>query len=137
MLFQQNLLVVRNYANDFSLIEANGSSLNQAWTNLIDNAIDALGEQLDGKITVTTARLKNYVSVEIADNGLGIPSEIQSRIFEPFFTTKEISQGTGVGLYLAYRIVVVKHQGNINCFSEPGKTKFQVKLPINSSEQTK
>ena len=134
---QQSLSVVRNYADDFPLIEANGSSLNQVWTNLIDNAIDALGNQPNGNIIITTTKEENYVSVEIIDNGPGIPSEIQSRIFEPFFTTKEIGQGTGVGLDLAYRIVVVEHQGNINCFSQPGKTKFQVKLPIDSWKKTK
>jgi signal transduction histidine kinase len=129
---QHNVLLVRNYGANFPLIEANGSSLNQVWTNLIDNAIDALAKQCNGKITLNTSRHGNYVLIEIADNGPGIPSNIQSRIFEPFFTTKEIGQGTGIGLDLVYRIVVVEHHGNINCFSEPGNTKFQVKLPINS-----
>ena len=127
---QQHILVVRNYSIDFPLIEANGSFLNQVWTNLIDNAIDALAEQKDGKITITTLNQENYVLIEIVDNGPGIPNEIQSRIFEPFFTTKEIGLGTGIGLDLVYRIIVVEHQGNINCLSEPGKTKFQIKLPI-------
>lgn len=129
---KHNLLIVRNYADDLPTIEANGGSLNQVWTNLLDNAIDALTEQNDGTISLTTSRKKNYVVIEIADNGPGILSEIQSRIFEPFFTTKEIGQGTGIGLDLVYRIVVAEHQGNINCFSEPGNTKFQIKLPINS-----
>jgi signal transduction histidine kinase len=129
---QQNVLLVRNYGADFPLIEANGSSLNQVWTNLIDNAIDALAKQSNGKITLNTSKHGNYVLIEIADNGPGIPTNIQSRIFEPFFTTKEIGQGTGIGLDLVYRIVVVEHHGNINFFSEPGNTKFQVKLPIYS-----
>ncbi|WP_216595545.1 ATP-binding protein [Myxosarcina sp. GI1] len=131
---QQNVSVVRNYETDFPLIRANGGSLNQVWTNLIDNAIDALDKQINGKITITTSKLENYILVEIADNGPGIPKAIQTRIFEPFFTTKEIGRGTGMGLDLVYRIVAIEHQGNIDCLSKPGETKFQIKLPINSEK---
>ena len=129
---KHNLLIVRNYEAELPMIEADGGSLNQVWTNLIDNAIDALSEKIDGKINLLTSVENNCVVVEIVDNGPGIPPKIQSRIFDPFFTTKEIGQGTGIGLDLVYRIVVAEHQGNINCFSEPGYTKFQIKLPINS-----
>lgn len=127
---QNNLLVVRNYDDNLPKIEADGSSLNQVWTNIIDNSIDALADKNDGQITICTSIEKNFVIVEISDNGPGVPPELQKRIFEPFFTTKEIGQGTGIGLDLVYRIVVAEHHGNINCFSEPGQTKFQIKLPI-------
>lgn len=125
---KHSVLVIREYAQNIPCIQADGSALNQVWTNLIDNAIDALGEQ--GKIWVRTSMEKDYVLVEIADNGLGIPPEIQSRIFELFFTTKEVGKGTGIGLDLVYRIVVSQHHGNIRCLSKPGNTRFLVCLPI-------
>ena len=131
---QNKISVVRNYEADLPLIEANGSSLNQVWTNLIDNAIDALADRTEKNITLVTKRRENYIIVEVMDNGSGIPAEIQDRIFEPFFTTKEIGRGTGIGLDLVYRIVVVEHQGKIDCISEPGATKFQIELPIRSVE---
>jgi len=121
--------IVREYASNLPRVRANGSALNQVWTNLIDNAIDALGAQ--GIIWVRTSAEKDHVFVEIADNGSGIPSEIQRRIFDPFFTTKEIGKGTGIGLNLVHRIVVAEHNGDIHCFSEPGCTSFRVSLPIN------
>lgn len=127
---QHNVEVERYYAADMPPIEANGSSLNQVWTNLIDNAIDAVSEQRNGKITITTTTEDNNVLVTIADNGVGIPPEIQKRIFEPFFTTKDIGEGTGIGLDLVYRIIVIEHQGKIDYFSEPGKTEFTIELPI-------
>lgn len=132
---KHNLFVVRNYQDNLPLIEADGGSLNQVWTNLIDNAIDALIGQNGGTIELSTSVEKNFVVVEIADNGPGIPPEIQSRIFEPFFTTKEIGQGTGIGLDLVYRIIVAEHHGDIQSCSEPGNTKFRIKLPINSLEK--
>ncbi|MCX7594474.1 MAG: ATP-binding protein [Fischerella sp.] len=125
------IIVTREYDPNLPRISAYGTELNQVWTNLIDNAIDALGES--GQIWVRTAREIDYVLVEIADNGPGIPPEIQSRIFEPFFTTKEVGAGTGLGLEIAYRIVVFQHHGDIRLFSEPGNTRFQVRLPINQS----
>ncbi|MUG99126.1 cyclic nucleotide-binding domain-containing protein [Scytonema sp. UIC 10036] len=120
--------VIREYEQNLPIIEAYGSALNQVWTNLIDNAIDALGE--GGTIWVRTSSQKNDIMVEIADNGPGIPPEIQSRIFDPFFTTKGIGVGTGLGLEIAYRIIVGQHSGEIRCFSKPGDTRFQVRLPI-------
>nr|WP_233153857.1 ATP-binding protein [Scytonema sp. HK-05] len=122
---------MREYLQNLPHISAHGSALNQVWTNLIDNAIDAVGS--GGKVWVRTSSEKNYVAIEIADNGPGIPLEIQSRIFEPFFTTKQVGAGTGLGLEIAYRIVVGQHNGDIRCFSEPGETRFQVRLPINHS----
>jgi signal transduction histidine kinase len=125
---KHGVTIIRDYAQNLSSIQADGSALNQVWTNLIDNAIDALGEQ--GTIWVRTSVDKDYVVVEIADNGLGIPVEIQPRIFEAFFTTKEIGKGTGIGLNLAYRIIVIEHHGSIDCYSRPGYTSFLVRLPI-------
>ncbi|MBN3896129.1 MAG: cyclic nucleotide-binding domain-containing protein [Nostoc sp. NOS(2021)] len=128
---KHNIVVTREYEKSLPCIQAHGSALNQVWTNLIDNAIDALGEQ--GKIWVRTSKDKDYIIVEIVDNGPGIPPKIQSRIFEPFFTTKEVGAGTGLGLEISYRIVVTQHNGDIRCFSQPGQTRFQIRLPISPS----
>lgn len=125
---QHNTTVKREYDCSLPRILAYGSDLNQVWTNLIDNAIDALGE--GGTIWVRTSRKEDSLMVEIADNGCGIPLEIQPRIFEPFFTTKSVGKGTGLGLEIAYRIVVTQHKGDIRFFSMPGDTRFQVYLPI-------
>lgn len=122
--------VRREYDRSLPRIQAHGSELNQVWTNLIDNAIDPLGE--GGTIWVRTSSEKDYIVVEIADNGPGIPPEIQPRIFEPFFTTKEVGAGTGLGLEIACRIVLSQYNGDIRCFSQPGDTRFQVRLPIAS-----
>ena len=120
--------VTREYDRSLPRISAYGSELNQVWTNLIDNAIDAIGGQ--GQIWIRTWREQEQVLVEIADNGTGIPKELQERIFEPFFTTKGVGEGTGLGLVTSYR-TVVGHQGDIRVFSQPGDTHFQVRLPIN------
>lgn len=125
---KHRIQVIREYEQNLPLIQAYGGALNQVWTNLIDNAIDALDEE--GTIWVRTFSEKDYIVVEIADNGAGIPPQIQARIFDPFFTTKEIGVGTGLGLEITYRIVVSQHQGDIRCFSQPGDTRFQVRLPI-------
>jgi signal transduction histidine kinase len=107
-----------------------GSELNQVWTNIIDNAIDAMGGE--GKLKVRTFRDDNSVVVEITDNGPGISPEVQAHMFEPFFTTKGVGQGTGLGLDTVQRIVK-KHQGNIQVSSKPGETRFQVWLPVAES----
>ncbi|WP_013334599.1 ATP-binding protein [Gloeothece verrucosa] len=125
---KKNISVICNYDHQLPFIYADGNSLNQVWTNLIDNAIDAINTK--GTIWIRTAVEKNYVIVEIADNGSGIPPEIQSRIFEPFFTTKEVGKGMGLGLDLVYKIVVNEHKGTIRCLSEPGYTSFLIHLPI-------
>jgi signal transduction histidine kinase len=123
---KHNIKVVRKYAPDLSRLMAHGSELNQVWTNLIDNAIEAISSQ--GTIWIRTSNENDCVFVEIADNGSGIPPEIQSRIFEPFFTTKPVV-GTGLGLEIVHRIIVGQHKGDIRCFSKPGDTCFQVRLP--------
>jgi signal transduction histidine kinase len=108
-------------------IQAYGSELNQLWTNLLDNAIDAV----DGSGTIRlTSRLDvDRIVVEIADDGPGIPDEAMPRIFEPFFTTKEVGKGTGLGLDVAQRIVI-KHRGELTVASSPGETRFTVRLPL-------
>jgi signal transduction histidine kinase len=119
--------IKRDYA-DVPRIEAYGSELNQVWTNIIDNAIDAMQSQ--GELTLHTRARDGDVIVEIVDNGPGIPSELQPRIFEPFFTTKAPGVGTGLGLHIAYNIVVHKHHGQIQVASKPGETSFRVLLPV-------
>ncbi len=120
--------VVRDYAPHLPFITAYGSELNQVWTNLIDNALDALDGK--GQLFVRTACETECILVEIGDSGPGIPEGIQRRIFEPFFTTKEVGKGTGLGLDTAYRIVVTRHGGDLSVVSKPGDTRFQVRLPI-------
>lgn len=119
--------VVRDYDRSLPPICARGSELNQVWTNLIDNAIDAMNSR--GELVVRTAREFGRLLVEIRDNGPGIPAEIRSRIFEPFFTTKQVGEGTGLGLDTVYRIVQ-EHHGEVRVDSEPGRTVFQVRLPF-------
>ena len=128
---KQGVVVTREYDQNLSRISAYGSELNQVWTNLIDNAIEAMDGQ--GQIWVRTSQDNNYVLVEIADNGPGIPPEVQSRIFEPFFTTKGVSEGSGLGLNLVYRMVK-RHHGDIHVDSQLGDTRFRVCLPIELSE---
>jgi signal transduction histidine kinase len=120
--------VVKEYADDLPVIEAYASELNQVWTNIIDNAIDAMGGE--GTLLVRARRDGPWVVVEIEDTGHGIPEEIQSKIFDPFFTTKEPGQGTGLGLNLSRNLVVQKHHGEISVTSKPGSTRFTVRLPI-------
>lgn len=121
--------VRREYAEDLPRIQAYGSELNQVWTNIIDNAISAMEGQ--GEIILRTRQQDQWVVVEIEDNGSGIPEAIQSKIFDPFFTTKPPGEGTGLGLNISHNIVVQKHQGQITVHSQPGKTCFEVCLPIN------
>lgn len=118
--------VERDYQKIPLLVNSFGSELNQVWTNLIDNAIDAMGGE--GKLKIRTYREDDFVVVEITDNGPGIPPEVRAHIFEPFFTTKGVGQGTGLGLDTVQRIVK-KHRGNIQVNSAPGQTRFQVWLP--------
>jgi signal transduction histidine kinase len=120
--------VVRDYDRSIPLVPVYGSELNQVWTNLIDNAIDAMNGK--GRLTVRTRRDGISVTVEICDNGPGIPRDLQGRIFEPFFTTKPVGKGTGMGLEIAWRTVVNRHGGNIRLSSEPGDTRFMVTLPV-------
>jgi len=120
--------VVREYAEDLPVIEAYAGELNQVWTNIIDNAIDAMDGK--GTLVVRARRDGPWVVVEIEDDGPGIPDEIQSKIFDPFFTTKGPGAGSGLGLNISRNLVVQKHHGQISVMSSPGRTCFAVRLPI-------
>jgi signal transduction histidine kinase len=124
-----DIAVRRDYAADLPEIEAWGSELNQVWTNILDNAIDALHGH--GEITIRASRSDaGGVEVSICDNGPGIPADTLPRLFEPFFTTKPPGSGTGLGLHLSHNIVV-QHGGELDVESEPGQTCFRVLLPPN------
>jgi signal transduction histidine kinase len=121
--------IVREYDRTLPLIPAYPAELNQVWTNIIDNAIDAMGGT--GTLTVRTGRVDGEcVFVEIGDTGPGIPPDVRRRIFEPFFTTKPVGRGTGLGLDVSYRVIVNRHRGDISVTSEPGDTRFRVVLPV-------
>ena len=124
---KKNINITRDYAEDLPHIRAYGSELNQVWTNLIVNAVDAMAE--GGTLKLRTRHEPTNIMVEIRDNGSGIPQAVKSRIFEPFFTTKPVGEGTGLGLDTVARIVR-KHRGNIRFESKPGDTCFQVRLGL-------
>lgn len=130
--------VVRKYDRTLPTICLYGSDLNQVWTHLIDNAIDAMtgNESGQGQLTVRTTQVQDKVLVEIIDNGPGIPTDIQPYIFDQFFTTKLTNNGTGLGLPIAYRVIVEQHQGQIQFHSGPGHTCFQIYLPMDLTEST-
>lgn len=126
----KGIAVVKEFDRSLPAIPAYAAELNQVWTNLIDNALGAMGES--GTLTIRTGHYRdNQLFVEIGDTGPGIDPAIRQRIFEPFFTTKPVGEGTGLGLDISYRIVVNKHHGDIKVQSSPGDTKFVVLLPIN------
>ncbi len=120
--------VVKDYDRGLPSIPVYAGELNQVWTNLIDNAVDAMDG--DGTLTLRTFRDDGWLVVEIGDTGAGIPEDIRGRIFEPFFTTKGVGAGTGLGLDISWRIVVNKHHGDLSVESSPGDTRFQVRLPV-------
>jgi signal transduction histidine kinase len=119
--------VIREYDRALPRICARPSELNQVWTNLIINAIEAMNEK--GELRIRTEREVDFALVEVIDNGSGIAPEIQGRIFDPFFTTKEVGEGTGLGLDIVHRIVR-EHSGNVRFDSHGGETRFQVRLPL-------
>ncbi|MGN9910492.1 ATP-binding protein [Phytohabitans sp. LJ34] len=123
-----NVTVVKEYDHTLPEIPGYPAELNQVWTNLIDNALGAMGGS--GTLTIRTERDGDQVAVTVGDTGGGIAPDIRPRIFEPFFTTKPVGEGTGLGLDISYRIVVNKHHGDIKVQSEPGKTEFTVLLPV-------
>ncbi len=127
--FRKGIVVAREYDPLLPRVTANGSELNQVWTCLIDNALDAMSGA--GTLGIRTACEPGMILVEIADTGHGIPPEIQDRIFDPFFTTKDVGAGRGLGLDVAFRIVQ-KHRGDIRFTSRPGETVFQVRLPTHA-----
>ncbi len=119
----------RAYLPDLPKVEAFAGELNQVWTNLADNAIDAMSE--GGVLRIETAREGETALVRFIDNGVGIPPELQSRIFDAFFTTKPIGEGSGLGLDIVQRIVS-QHGGRVDLESRPGRTMFTVRLPIDA-----
>jgi signal transduction histidine kinase len=129
---KHGVTVKREYSSDLPRIEAYASELNQVWTNIIDNAVDAMNGR--GEIRIRTYQTDGRVVVEIIDNGPGIPEEIQFRIYEPFFTTKPPGKGTGLGLHISHDIVANRHHGQLLVESKPGETKFRVILPLRINE---
>ncbi|WP_196804448.1 ATP-binding protein [Cellulomonas sp. URHD0024] len=126
------ITVVRDFDRDLPPIHVFGAELNQVWTNLIDNAAQAMDGT--GTLTISTRRVDDWLEVVVADSGPGIPQDVIGRIFEPFFTTKPVGSGTGLGLDISWRIVVGKHHGDLSVTSEPGDTRFRVRLPYSSTE---
>jgi signal transduction histidine kinase len=123
--------VVRDYDRSLPKLPAYAGELNQVWTNLVDNAVDAMdGMDGTGRLTVRTARDGDHVLVEIGDNGPGIPEAAAAHVLEPFYTTKPVGKGTGLGLDICWRIVVQRHHGDLRFTSAPGDTRFQVLLPL-------
>ncbi|MFC6013536.1 ATP-binding protein [Nocardia lasii] len=125
--------VVKDYDRALPPVPCYAAELNQVWTNLIDNAVYAMGGE--GTLTIRTYEENDCAAVEIADTGPGIDPEVTSRIFEPFFTTKPVGDGTGLGLDISFRIVVNKHHGDIRVESEPGNTRFIVRLPLHPAAE--
>ena len=125
---QGGVTVVRDYGNDVPRIEAFAGELNQVWTNVIDNAIDAM--EGTGTLRVSTRAHENGVVVEIGDTGRGMPKEVQAHAFEPFYTTKDVGKGTGLGLDVSRRIIVERHDGEITIESRPDETVLRVRLPL-------
>jgi signal transduction histidine kinase len=132
---KNDIIIRRDYEDGLPEIDAHGSELNQVWTNLLDNAADAIHDtgQTDGTITLRTRTEGKWVIVDVEDNGPGMPPEVAARVFEPFFTTKPVGQGTGLGLDISYNIVVNRHRGDIRIFTEPGGTRFEVWLPMDQA----
>jgi signal transduction histidine kinase len=124
----EGITVVKDYDRSLPAIPVYAAELNQVWTNLIDNAVQAMNGE--GTLTVRTALDREQLLVEIGDTGPGVPPEIRERIFEPFFTTKPVGEGTGLGLDISWRVIVKKHHGDLQVESVPGDTRFRVHLPI-------
>jgi signal transduction histidine kinase len=125
---RDGVTVVREYGAGIPRITAYAGELNQVWTNLIDNAVDAMDGT--GTLRLATRAEGDHVVVEIGDTGRGMPPEVAARAFEPFYTTKGVGKGTGLGLDIARRIIVERHGGTIAIDSRPGETVLQVRLPI-------
>jgi signal transduction histidine kinase len=126
--------VITDYDPNLPPVPVYSGEINQVWTNLIDNAVQAMDGH--GTLRITTSLDDDRVRVEIADTGPGIPPELRQRIFEPFFTTKPVGEGTGLGLDISYRIVVVRHGGDLTVESQPGDTRFVVRLPLTERPST-
>jgi two-component system, NtrC family, sensor kinase len=128
---QAEIQVIREYGN-LPKVECYAGQLNQVFMNLLVNAIDAIADQPTPIITIRTAKQSpNQITIAIADNGCGIPAELQTRIFNPFFTTKEVGKGTGLGLSISHQIITEKHQGKLECSSALGAgSTFMIEIPV-------
>lgn len=131
---QTTIEVTRDYDESLGPVLVHGAELNQVWTNLLANAIEALGSS--GRIAITTRRDGDCAEVDIADDGPGIPADVRDRVFDPFFTTKDVGQGTGLGLDTARRIVVERHHGTLALESRPGETVFRVRVPLDAAARS-
>jgi signal transduction histidine kinase len=129
------ITVVKDYDRSLPSVQVYAAELNQVWTNLIDNAAQAMAG--NGTLTIRTSQAEEQLQVEIGDTGPGIPEEIRTRVFEPFFTTKPVGEGTGLGLDISWRIVVNKHHGDLSVESTPGDTWFRVRIPLTAQEAPK
>jgi signal transduction histidine kinase len=127
-----NVTIVKDYDRTLPKVPAYAAELNQVWTNLIDNAMDAVAG--NGAVTIRTTRDGDNALVEVIDTGPGVPEELRRRVFEPFFTTKGVGQGTGLGLDVSWRVVVNRHAGDLRVVSSPGDTHFQVRLPFRAPD---
>jgi signal transduction histidine kinase len=124
---EPGITVVRNFAHDVPLIEGHAAELNQAWTSLIDNAVDAMEGR--GILTLTVTTDGDRVIVTVADTGSGMTDDALRRAFDPFFTTKDVGRGSGLGLTLVRRVIVERHDGEVTVQSGPGGTAFEISLP--------
>lgn len=131
--WKHGITINRNYSRDLPKVEAYASELNQVWTNIIDNAIDAMSGE--GQLTLCTYAEPDHLCVEICDNGPGIPADIMPHLFDAFFTTKPVGKGTGLGLHISYNIIVLKHHGRLTVESKPGYTCFKAALPFSQSNK--
>lgn len=120
--------IERRYAPDVPRIEVPGNELNQVWTNVVDNAVDATGGT--GTLVIRTSVADGWVVVELEDDGPGMAPGVAERVFDPFFTTKPPGSGTGLGLTISHTVVVRQHGGRMSVDSEPGRTSFRVELPV-------
>jgi signal transduction histidine kinase len=127
-----DITVIKDYDRSLPDIPVYGAELNQVWTNLVDNALQAMYGR--GTLTIRTSRAEDRLVVEICDTGAGIAADVIGHIFEPFFTTKPVGEGTGLGLDISWRIVVNKHRGDLSVTSQPGDTRFRVSLPLRDVE---
>ncbi len=125
-----NIKLVENFDLNLPQVKAMAGELNQVWTNVIDNAIDAMEVNAGGTLEIETRQDRQFVQITIKDNGPGIPEEMQSQIFDPFFTTKDMGKGTGLGLDVVTRIIR-QHNGTVKVHSVPGNTEFVICFPIN------
>jgi signal transduction histidine kinase len=128
----EGVTVIRDYGTGVPAIDAHAGELNQVWTNLIDNAIEAMDGK--GTLRLTTRAEQNHVVIEVGDTGTGMTPQVASRAFEPFFTTKDVGKGTGLGLDIARRIVTERHSGTITIDSRPGTTVLRVRLPVRGAK---